>query len=94
MQVTFTHRAPGSVFTPNAFDSSIGKEIDVHLPDRSAKGRLMAAEVAADGSAVSLTVEVPDGAIPLHAREASLMAFPAVKAPRTSVTYSIEPIAS
>jgi len=49
----------------HSFDSSIGREIDVHLPDspNATKGRLVAAKVAVDGSAVCLTVEVPDGSI-------------------------------
>jgi len=80
MQVTFTHRAPGAVFAPNAFDSSIGREIDVHLPDspQATKGRLVAAEVAVDGSAVSLTVELPDGIItfPSMTDLAGLSSFP------------------
>lgn len=65
MKVSFLQPAPiGCIFMPDAFNSSIGKEIDVQFPDRTlTKGRIVAAKVAADGNTVRLTAEVADGVV-------------------------------
>jgi len=70
MSETCTVRIPADVnevFAPGAFDYRIGKAIAVTLTGRGAdavEGIVRAAEVLGDGSAVLLTVEIPDGALP------------------------------
>lgn len=52
--------AEGTAFGPGAFDAYIGKAITVPAGNRSAEGILRVAEIAEDGSEVTLTVELPD----------------------------------
>jgi hypothetical protein len=70
MSETCTVRIPADkdeAFAPGAWDGSIGKAMAVTLTGRGAdavEGVIRAAEVTDDGSAVLLTVEVPDGTLP------------------------------
>lgn len=53
--------APGEVYAPGAFDRSVGQIITDQLEGRPVgHSRIIAAEVAADGSGVTLTLEVVD----------------------------------
>ena len=57
--------APGEVYAPGAFDRSIGQIIVDQLEGRPVgHSRIIAAEVAADGSGVMLTLEVVDRDVP------------------------------
>lgn len=57
---------PGTTFARDAFDSQIGKTVPMNVEGRAVDGgcKLVGAEVADDGRSVSLTLEVPDGALP------------------------------
>lgn len=60
MKTKFTQPAPdGSTFTPDAFDSQIGKEIPVNIEgQQQRRGRVVAAEVSPDGQSVELTLDI------------------------------------
>lgn len=51
-------------FARDAFDSQIGKTIQVSLGSQTRSGTLVAAEVRPDGRSVALTVEVAATALP------------------------------
>lgn len=57
---------PGTTFALDAFDSQIGRTVPMNIAGRAVDGgcKVVAAEVADDGRSVSLTLEVPDGALP------------------------------
>lgn len=58
--------APGEQFAHNAFDSQVGRTVPLRIegaPD-AAEATVVAAEVSDDGTAVTLTLDVPDGLIP------------------------------
>lgn len=58
--------APGERFAHDAFDSQVGRTVPLHIegsPD-AAEATVVAAEVSDDGTAVKLTLDVPDGLIP------------------------------
>jgi hypothetical protein len=62
MRFTITHRAgEHERFALTAFDSQIGKDTPVKTPRGAVPGRIVAATVTDDGTAVELTIEVPDG---------------------------------
>jgi hypothetical protein len=62
MRISFDHPAEaGERFAPDAFDVSVGKEVRLSVQGRpSGTCRLVAAEVASDGSSVMLTYDVPN----------------------------------
>lgn len=59
-----THATPAGLwerFTPDAFESNIGKMITLNLPGRDAtSARVIEAATTADGLMVELTLDVPD----------------------------------
>lgn len=58
--MSFKQPAPaGEIFTADAFDSQIGKQLPVNIEGSEPKtGRLIAAQVADDGQSVELTIDV------------------------------------
>lgn len=59
--------APNERFAANAFDSQVGSTVPLRIEGSSeaAQATVVAAEVSDDGGAVTLTLEVPDGVIPV-----------------------------
>lgn len=57
---------PGATFAPDAFAGQIGKTVPLTIEGRAADGgcKVVGAQVADDGSSVSLTLEVADDALP------------------------------
>lgn len=50
---------PGAVFAPGAFDANVGREVPFFNGSGSVPARVLAAQVAEDGSHVLLTLELP-----------------------------------
>lgn len=59
--------APGERFAHDAFDSQVGHTVPLRIEGSSdaAEATVVAAEVSDDGTAVTLTLDVPDGTIPM-----------------------------
>ena len=58
--------AHGELFAHDAFESQVGRTVPLRIegsPD-AAEATVVAAEVSDDGTAVTLTLDVPDGMIP------------------------------
>ena len=64
--ITFRQPAPReSRFTLGCFDAWIGRQVPFRIMDRWVGDcRVVSAELADDGSAVTLTVDIPDDAAP------------------------------
>ena len=64
-------------FASDSWNSQIGKQVPIRGPGGQDMGlvTLIAAEVAADGSGVTLTIEMPDDSHPDHEIPASGMSF-------------------
>lgn len=56
---------PGERFAHGAFDSQVGRTVPLRIEGSSdaAEATVLAAEVSDDGTAVTLTLDVPDGVI-------------------------------
>jgi hypothetical protein len=66
-QVQFNQPAgPESRFAPDAFDSQIGKTVPMNIEGQPIEGgcKILAVEVADDGTSATFTAEVPDGTLP------------------------------
>jgi hypothetical protein len=57
---------PGERFAHGAFDSQVGRTVPFRVEGSSdaAEATVIAAEISDDGTAVTLTLDVPDGTIP------------------------------
>lgn len=57
---------PGAQFARDAFDGQVGKTVPMNIEGRAVEGgcTVVGAEVAEDGASVTLTLELPDGALP------------------------------
>jgi hypothetical protein len=62
----------GTVFAPGAFGSSPGTAIKVNSGGASCAGKVIAAEISGDGTYVTVTYEVPAGAVALPMPRAGL----------------------
>jgi hypothetical protein len=68
MSETFKTRVAagcGDVFGPSAFDGQIGEVITVRTGKGDVEGVLRGTEIIEEGAAMLLTVEVPDGTLPV-----------------------------
>jgi hypothetical protein len=63
---TSQHAAPGERFAHNAFDSQVGSTVPLRIEGsvEAAEATVVAAAVSDDGTAVTFTLDVPDGTIP------------------------------
>jgi hypothetical protein len=62
---TSQHAAPGERFAHNAFDSQVGRVVPLRIEgSEDAEATVVAAAVSDDGTAVTFTLDVPDGTIP------------------------------
>lgn len=60
-------------FASDAFDSQIGKTVPLTIEGQRVDScKVVAAEVAEDGSSVTMILEVPDGLFPAHAVSVSV----------------------
>jgi hypothetical protein len=64
-------------FAPHAFDGAIGKQVPMKSPALEDMGMytLVAADVAEDGSGVTLTIEAPGSVGPVTSLPAGTMSF-------------------
>ncbi|MFJ2004794.1 hypothetical protein [Streptomyces chartreusis] len=67
VRIEWDHQAPnGATFRRDCFDGEIGKTVPLRVDDNpiEAECTLVEAQVAEEGTSVTLTVEVPDGFLP------------------------------
>lgn len=65
-RVSINQSAPsGARFAPDVFDSQVGLTVPLRIEGSvDTEAVVVAAEVSEDGTAVTLTLDVPDGTIP------------------------------
>jgi hypothetical protein len=86
MRLSFLQPAPdGARFTPDSWDSQIGKTVPFNVGERVSRCTLVAARVSDDGSAVELTIDTAD-----LAPEQVHMIRPGRR--RDGMSFSFEPI--
>ncbi|MGW6297163.1 hypothetical protein [Streptomyces sp. NPDC055058] len=68
MRVSFDQQAdPGATFAPDAFVGAIGTLQTVRIKGRWYEAPLTDAKVSADGTTATLTIDLPDDALPQRA---------------------------